>query len=264
MTKKIINDLNIEELKTQYEQGRPFKHVVIDNFFKDDIAKTLAGQFPKYDDDKIWNIYKNPLENKRLTPDWNLFPAETYRAFTYLNSPEFIKIIEDIIGVKNVLPDMGLHGGGWHVTPSGGKLNVHLDYSIHPKLKLERRANLIIYLSEDWKSEYGGQLGLWSHDYARGLPKECVTKVDVKFNRAVIFDTTQNSWHGLPEEITSPKDVFRKSLNIYYLTEPRLNISPRERALFAPYKDQSESPEIMELIQKRANSQTIGQAYRTE
>jgi len=264
MNKKIINEFNIEELQSQYDEGKPFKYVVIDNFFKEDIAKDLASQFPDYNDDKIWNIYKNPLENKRLTPDWNLFPAETYRALTYLNSPEFIKIIENIIGVKNVLPDMGLHGGGWHVTPSGGKLNVHLDYSIHPKLKLERRANLIIYLSEDWKPEYGGQLGLWSHDYARGLPKECVTKVDVKFNRAVIFDTTQNSWHGLPEEIASPKDVYRKSLNIYYLTEPRENISSRERAFFAPYKDQSESPEIMELIQKRASSQTIGQAYRTE
>ena len=264
MTKKIINDLNIEKLKTEYEQGQPFKYVVIDNFFKEDIAKELAGQFPNYDDDKVWNIYKNPLENKRLTPDWNLFPPATYRAFTFLNSPEFLKTIGDIIGIDNIIPDMGLHGGGWHITPSGGKLNVHLDYSIHPKLGLERRANLIIYLSEDWKPEYGGQLGLWSHDNETNLPKECVSKVDVKFNRAVIFDTTQNSWHGLPEEVASPKGVNRKSLNIYYLTEPRAEAPPRERALFAPYKEQSESAEIMELIEKRSSSKTIGQAYRTE
>lgn len=264
MTKRIINDLNIEKLKTEYEQGQPFKYVVIDDFFKEDIAKELAGQFPNYDDDKVWNIYKNPLENKRLTPDWNLFPPATYRAFTFLNSPEFLKTIGEIIGIDNIIPDMGLHGGGWHITPSGGKLNVHLDYSIHPKLGLERRANLIIYLSEDWKPEYGGQLGLWSHDNETNLPKECVSKVDVKFNRAVIFDTTQNSWHGLPEEVASPKGVNRKSLNIYYLTEPRAEAPPRERALFAPYKEQSKSAEIMELIEKRSSSKTISQAYRTE
>ncbi len=264
MTKKIINDLNIGELKSQYEKGKPFKYVVIDNFFKEEVAKELSNQFPKYDQNEIWNIYKNPLENKRTTPDWNLFPSETYRAFTYLNSQEFIKILENIIGIDNIIPDMGLHGGGWHITPSGGKLNVHMDYSIHPKLKLERRANLIIYLSEDWKPEYGGQLGLWSHDEETNSPKECVSKIDVKFNRAVIFDTTQNSWHGLPEEITSPKGINRKSLAIYYLTEPRIDISSRERAYFAPYKDQAKNPEIMELIKKRANSQTIGQAYRTE
>lgn len=264
MTKKIINDLDIEKLNSEYEQGQPFKYVVIDNFFKEEVAKELASQFPNYDDDNVWNIYKNPLENKRLTPDWNLFPPATYRAFTYLNSPEFLDIIGKVIGIDNIIPDMGLHGGGWHITPSGGKLNVHLDYSIHPKLGLERRANLIIYLSEDWKPEYGGQLGLWSHDSENNLPKECVSKVDVKFNRAVIFDTTQNSWHGLPDEITSPKGVNRKSLNIYYLTEPRAEAPPRERALFAPYKNQSENPEIMELIVKRSSSKTIGQAYRTE
>jgi hypothetical protein len=91
-----------------------------------------------------------------------------------------------------------------------------------------------------------------------------VSKVEVKFNRAVIFDTTQNSWHGLPDEITAPSNVFRKSLNIYYLTEPRENISPRERALFAPHKDQKDDEKIKELIVKRSSSHTINEAYRTE
>jgi len=262
--KKIINNLDTKKLNNDYEKGQPFKYVIIDNFFKEEIAKELADQFPDYNNDKVWNIYKNQLENKRLTPDWNLFPPATYRAFTYLNSPEFLKIIGEIISIDNIIPDMGLHGGGWHITPSGGKLNVHLDYSIHPKLKLERRANLIIYMSEDWKPEYGGQLGLWSHDVEKNLPKECISKIDAIFNRAVLFDTTQNSWHGLPDEITSPKNVNRKSLNIYYLTEPRADTSPRERALFAPYKNQSENPEIMDLIIKRSSSNTINQVYRTE
>lgn len=261
--RNLINDLNIEELNDEYKKGKPFNYVVIDNFFKNDIAEQLANEFPDYHNDEAWNIYKNPLENKRLTPDWNLFPALTYETFTFLNTPEFIEKIEHIIGVNNVKPDMGLHGGGWHVTPSGGKLNVHLDYSIHPKLKMERRANLIIYLSH-WQSEWDGALQLWSHDEETQMPKECVSKVEVKFNRAVIFDTTQNSWHGLPDEIKAPSNVLRKSLNIYYLTEPREGISTRERALFAPYKNQSEDESIKELIKKRSSSTTISQAYRTE
>jgi Rps23 Pro-64 3,4-dihydroxylase Tpa1-like proline 4-hydroxylase len=261
--RNLINDLDLNTLRDEYKKGQPFNYAVIDNFFKEDIAEQLANEFPDYNNDEAWNIYKNPLENKRLTPDWNLFPALTYETFTFLNTPEFIEKIEHIIGVNNVKPDMGLHGGGWHVTPSGGKLNVHLDYSIHPKLKMERRANLIIYLSH-WQSEWDGALQLWSHDEETQMPKECVSKVEVKFNRAIIFDTTQNSWHGLPDEIKAPSNVLRKSLNIYYLTEPREGISTRERALFAPYKNQSEDESIKELIKKRASSTTISQAYRTE
>lgn len=261
--RNLVNDFDFELLSTEYKKNEPFNYVVIDNFFKEDIAEQLAQEFPDYNDDKIWNIYKNPLENKRLTPDWNLFPALTYETFTFLNTPEFIEKIEKIIGVENIKPDMGLHGGGWHITPGGGKLNVHLDYSIHPKLKMERRANLIIYLSH-WQSEWDGALQLWSHDEETNLPKNCVSKVEVKFNRAVIFDTTQNSWHGLPDEIKASSNVLRKSLNIYYLTEPREGISTRERALFAPYKNQVDDENIKELIQKRSSSSTISQAYRVE
>jgi hypothetical protein len=48
------------------------------------------------------------------------------------------------------------------------------------------------------------------------------------------------------------------------LTEPRENISPRERALFAPHKDQKDDEKIKELIVKRSSSHTINEAYRTE
>jgi glutamyl-tRNA synthetase len=33
-----------------------------------------------------------------------------------------------------------LHGGGLHCHKAGGKLNTHLDYSLHPKLNLQRKA----------------------------------------------------------------------------------------------------------------------------
>jgi len=254
MKEKILNDLDISNLKLKYNTAEPFKHVIVDNFFNLDLANILSEQFPDFNKDEIWNIYNNPLENKKLTTNWNLFPPETYQVFTFLYSTEFINIIEEIIDVPNIIPDFGLHGGGWHVTPSGGKLNIHLDYSIHPKLKLERRANLIIYLTKDWKSDYGGKLELWSHDNEKNLPKECKATIDCTFNRAVLFDTTQNSWHGVPEKLKSPKNVYRKSLNIYYLTEPRKDISNRDRALFAPYLNQQNDQEILELIKSRSVS----------
>jgi len=260
---ELLNNMDLSELKKQYESGKPFKYVVIDNFFKPNVANKLASEFPEYTDDELWNIYKNPLEIKRTNNSWEQFPELTYKTFTELNDRFFINNLESIIDVNGLISDMGLHGGGWHMTPSGGKLNIHLDYSIHPKLRLERRVNLIVYLSH-WQKEWAGELELWSHDWKTNAPKECVTKIDVAFNRAILFDTTQNSWHGLPNPIKSPKGIVRKSLNIYYMSQPRKNISDRERALFAPYEEQKNDDNILQLIKKRSNSKTTQQAYRTE
>ena len=46
----------------------------------------------------------------------------------------------------------------------GGKLNIHKDYSIHPRVDppKQRKLNLIVYLTEDWNPEWGGALELWS------------------------------------------------------------------------------------------------------
>ena len=46
---------------------------------------------------------------------------------------------------------------------------------------------------------------------------ECKVKSKVEFNTALIFKTTEKSWHGLPEPIKCPKDRFRKTLAFYYL-----------------------------------------------
>ena len=47
-----------------------------------------------------------------------------------------------------MIPDYGLHGGGWHLMHHKGKLNPHLDYFIHPKANLQRKYNLIVFLSK--------------------------------------------------------------------------------------------------------------------
>lgn len=229
----------------------PFYYHIIDDFLDKETAVKISKEFPDYDSDS-WFFYNNPLENKKTCNNWHYFGPETYKILSYLNSHEYILKLKEITGIKNLYPDIGLHGGGLHIHGTGGKLNLHLDYSIHPKLKLQRKLNLIIYLSEDWNTDWGGSLEFWSHNSEKNKPKEKVVTIDNIFNRAILFDTTKNSWHGFPEPLKCPESTYRKSLAVYYLTDPPEGTDPRPRALYSPTKEQEKNSEILDLIDIRS------------
>lgn len=252
ITTGMINIIDTFELKNQFLNAFPFNHIVIDNFFTDDIAQSIAESFPSHSDD-VWTVsYNNPVENKKACSHWDKFPASVYSALYYLCSSDFISILSRLTGNGFIFADYGLHGGGMHSHNRGGKLNIHKDYSIHPKLNYERNYNLIVYMTPDWNSEWGGGLEFWSHDEETNSPKECITKIENKFNRAVLFDTSQNSWHGLPQELTCPENKARRSLACYYLTSLHKDNEMRRRATFVPYGEQKNNPEIVEFCKARS------------
>ena len=82
-------------------------------------------------------------------------------------------------------------------------------------------------------------------------PLSLEKSIDCVYNRAVLFDTTQNSWHGLPTPLTCPKGKYRKSIAMYYLTDSDNSEEVRKRALFAPRKEQENDPKVLELIKER-------------
>lgn len=228
----------------------PFNHIVIDNFLDNSVANLLADEFPDFNSN-LWYSYESPLEIKKTMNFWDRFPPTTYQIFWDFCSAKFTSILSLKFNTT-LFPDIGLNGGGWHIHGSGGKLNVHQDYSIHPKIKMQRKLNIIYHLSKDWDPSWGGGLQLWSHNPETNKPKELVKEIDVKFNRAVIFDTTQNSWHGFFGELTCPQNVYRKTLAVYYVQYPDLSAQERFRALYAPSKEQENDPEVLRMIEERA------------
>jgi len=256
----VINFNKIEDSLKQFKKNHPFDHCVIDGFFDIKIARLLEKDFPRYEN-QDWYEYNNPLEHKKALNDWNKFPALTYKIFMMLNSIKMIELLEKYVGV-NLFPDFGLHGGGWHIHGQGGNLNPHLDYSIHPKCGLQRKLNIIIYLSEKLDPEKNfGHLGLWSHDAQNNQPKDLIKEVEPVFNRAIIFDTSQNSWHGMSQKLKVPNRIFRKSLAVYYLTIP-FNAKNNQRALYAPREDQKNNKHVLEIIKLRANKTKSSSVYK--
>lgn len=255
-----INTSQISNAFRNFSHSKPFNHCIIDNFFEEGLANQLSEEIPDFDSE-FWHQYSNAIELKKTCNDWNKFPQLTYSAFAFLNSDIFVNYMRGLTDINPLHSDMGLNGGGWHIHSNGGKLNPHLDYSMHPKLKLERKLNLIIYLERNWKSEWGGHFGLYS-DTSKDQPKKLELEVEPTFNRAVFFDTTQNSWHGLSQEVNTPEGYCRKSMAVYYLTQPNKNTSERGKALFAPTENQKEDKTVIDLIQKRSEIGDADTVYR--
>jgi len=258
----LINDRNWDTLREQFQSAEPFNHIVVDDFWTAEVAEQIVSEFPAYDSD-AWNgVYKSALEDKKTCNHWDRFPAMTYRAFDFLMSTGFTNCLRQVTGIQDLHGDAGLHGGGWHAHTKGGKNNIHLDYDIHPKMLKQRKINIIIYMTPNWQSDWNGGLELWSHDPATQQPREMVQLVENRFNRAVIFDTTQDSWHGLPKGLDCPEGVVRRSMAAYYLTTPQANATERKKALFAPYGEQANDPEVLDLIKKRASLEQASTVYR--
>ena len=131
--------------------------------------------------------------------------------FDAIHSDRFVRFLGDVTGIDPIFADPELRGGGLHSSWRGGYLNVHTDFNFHPNEDTHRRLNLIVYLNEDWQEEWGGALELWNADVSK-----CEARFLPKFNRAVLFETSEISFHGHPTPLNCPEGVTRKSIAVYY------------------------------------------------
>jgi hypothetical protein len=134
--------------------------------------------------------------------------------------------MKEITGIPTLEADPYLHGAGLHAHGPNGRLNMHLDYERHPITHKQRRLNVIVYMNKDWKEEWNGHIQLWNQDMS-----ECKAKVTPIFNRAVVFQTNEISWHGLPDRILCPEGEFRKSFAYYYVSDFDV-VKPMEKSRF--------------------------------
>ena len=204
---------DIDHLHSIYESAVPFPHIVMDEFLEPWAAKAAMEEFPPLDPDQ-WNNYLHTNERKFSNTDPETWGPALRAILNELNSPRFVKFVSDLIGVPGLMADPSLEGGGLHQSTRGGFLNVHSDFTVHPHhRKWERRANLLLYLNDEWKPEYGGDLELWSADM-----KKCVDRVSPVANRVLIFTTGVHSFHGHPEPMRCPEGTARRSLALYYFS----------------------------------------------
>lgn len=219
-----LNNKTIPELlefgkqkNAEYVNAKPFPSGYFDDFFNPEMLRAVVAEFPEIGRDKTDIKYENPNELKLATKGEYRFGEKTLEFVHFLNSQPFLEFLQNLTGIKETLvPDPYFEGGGFHEIKPGGYLKMHVDFHKHKQMNLDRRLNILVYLNEDWKEEYGGHFELWEKDMSKS-----VTKILPVFNRLAMFSTTDYSWHGHPDPLTCPPDRSRRSLALYYYTNGR-------------------------------------------
>ena len=205
-----------KKLNSEYVSAVPFPSTVKDDFLPISMLKRVVDEFPANEKSEIadaHSLYKTGYTLERIK---SLYITNLLAAF---NSAPFLRFLEEMTSIKGLISDPYYKGGGLHETTRGGHLSVHADFNLQEKLGLIRRLNLILFLNENWREEYGGHLELWHRDMSSRAQR-----ILPVLGRAVVFNTDDDSYHGQPDPLNSPDGVSRRSLALYHYTSPATDL----------------------------------------
>ncbi len=212
-----------DQKSAEYQENKPFPHVVLDDFISPELVESINCNFPDMTSLAMGADEAKMLDGQHLAQSGKKWLSmelkvslKIRKLYWLLNSGYFLSFLERLTGIEGLIADPHLVGGGLHETQQDGFLFVHADYNKHPEFNLDRRLNLLLYLNPEWDESYGGALELWDKELTR-----CEKKVFPIAGRCVIFSTTRDSFHGHPEPLTCPDGVTRRSLALYYYTNGR-------------------------------------------
>jgi Rps23 Pro-64 3,4-dihydroxylase Tpa1-like proline 4-hydroxylase len=190
-----------------FEDGN-FKYWVIDNLLPDEIAIKIARAFPE--EDKL-RQRDSLREYKRVGVDFDSYDKLMEQITCVFHDADIVNCIEDVTGIQQMIPDGELYAGGLSSMTKNSFLNPHLDNSHDDSRTHYRVLNLLYYVSEDWKTENGGNLVLFPY----GMDKDSVT-VTSFFNRLVLMETHDKSYHGVSKV---KSEVPRRCVSNYYFSK---------------------------------------------
>lgn len=202
----------------------PFPFVVIDDFASPALLKGALAEWP---DEKwpFWHVYQDQYAVKLASKDPSRVPPCATRLLGKMSDIP----VEGWFRDNEVFPDFTLYGAGLHELKPGGYLKAHLDSEVHPSTGWVRALSGVLCVSDDWQSEWGGQL-----QFLDSSTKEVKQCLEMKFNRLVIFQCQGESWHQVAP-ITKEATSSRKTIAMFWwrkATQEELK-SPRTQAHFA-------------------------------
>lgn len=255
----------VSSIRSEFRTGDPFPHVCIDNFLLDSEAENLLRDFPPFDPERAKNEF-GQVGPKCVWNDLQSISPNYRRLYGYLSSREFLDMVSDMTGIPDLQFDPHMYGGGTHENVSGAELDPHIDFNYDARTGYHRRLNLLIYLNREWSVDWGGAIELHSNPFGWFDGSDRVKTLNATFNRCVIFETSEKSWHGFRRIAvpSSGKTLSRKLISIYLYTKDRpvSEVAPPHGTFYVPYSvPESVKPgatlsgddcqEILRLMRKR-------------
>ncbi|MGH9227688.1 MAG: 2OG-Fe(II) oxygenase [Acidimicrobiales bacterium] len=245
----IINPLDRDEVRRRVRTAVPFPSVVLDDFLDPAFARSVLDAFPSLGEAaRLGRKFRSiNARHKIQVTDAETFAEPVRQLHEALASPRFRDVLSHAFSIPDLLADDQLVGGGLHQTGPRGRLDVHVDFNLIEERSLHRRLNILVYFNEGWDPAWGGQIELWNRDVT-----ECVRSYDPVFNRCLIFETSEISFHGVPE-VRCPHDVVRRSFAAYYYTAapPDGWDGTRHSTVFRARPDEAVKGRLMRVQQLR-------------
>src|SRR5439155_17751761 len=155
----------------------------------DAVTFRLAREFPR-PDEASWIEYRHYNEKKLGKSRRADFPPFIGRLVDDLNAPEFVAWLSELTGIRGLVADPDLDGGGLHQTERAGFLNIHADFTMHHhRPNWRRRCNLILFLNEGWDDTWRGALRALGpeHEGAGGADRAALQSCDrLQHHRGVV------------------------------------------------------------------------------
>ena len=133
--------------RNHYDSATPFPHIALDNLFPDAIIQEVIREHPESSvasDGCVQGVqcFKSSTQNLKsaITQEAKM-GMHTRVLFSFLKSSIFTTFLEELTGIKNIIPDPHFRGSGLHFTGTGGNLNIHADFNKYQSYNLDRRVS---------------------------------------------------------------------------------------------------------------------------
>jgi Rps23 Pro-64 3,4-dihydroxylase Tpa1-like proline 4-hydroxylase len=204
--KKLINEKI--QLKNEFNKRGQINSCVIDDLLPVEIANEIYAAFPSPEE---MTAYKSLRENKRIAAQMDLYNPLLEEAVFAFQDKRIVEVIEEITGLKEMIPDEHLYAGGISLMATGNFLNPHLDNSHDNDREHYRVLNLLYYCTPNWDINNGGNLELWDN----GMHKK-QRVIHSKFNRLTLMITNKTSIHSVSKVLSVGK---RCCVSNYYFSK---------------------------------------------
>ena len=202
-----------EEWNRTKEEG--FARVKIDNFLDRETCLKLHEECesaPKGG----WTVFTRA--GSRMEEFNDLIHCPTAHKITYdlMHSGEMLYDLEQMTGIVGLLPDPHLVGAGFSIMRNGAELGPHYDFNWNDRLRLHRKLTSILYLTPDWKDEWGGENITWTANPELDSSAKIVESIKPKFNRFIISENVKEGPVHSVGKVKSPENIDRTCIRFFY------------------------------------------------